>query len=117
MDLPPSYNSIFNESQRRASASYGPLQNLCEKFGISLNYAKRLKLLHNFKIVYIFDDSGSMNAPLTDSPLNIDQAQVTRWDELQYFAKISIEIATMFNSEGKVQVQFKLTRVRVVDFK
>lgn len=67
-----------------------------------MNFAQRLQQLNGFKIVYIFDDSGSMNATLMDSPLNKEDTlmRVTRWDELKYFAKISMEISTLFDPDG-----------------
>ncbi len=52
--------------------------------------------------MFIFDDSGSMNTVLQDSPLNNNSSlfKVSRWDELQYFAKISIELASIFDPDG-----------------
>jgi hypothetical protein len=52
--------------------------------------------------VFIFDDSGSMNTILQDSPLNQPGSllKASRWEELQYFAKISIEIASLFDQNG-----------------
>ena len=46
-----------------------------------------------------------MNSVLNDSPLNAGLFKATRWDELQHFAKISIDIANVFNTEG-VDVHF-----------
>ncbi len=58
--------------------------------------------MKNFKVVFIIDDSTSMNKVLEDSPLNNDKTflKVTRWDELIYFTNISIEIASLFSSDG-----------------
>lgn len=70
------------------------------KHRISLFFAKKLKNLSLFKIVFILDDSGSMNTLLEDSPLNKGTYKATRWDELQEFIKISIEIANAVNPEG-----------------
>lgn len=77
-------------------------RNIVNKHEISLDFSQRLQQLQGFKIVFIFDDSGSMNAPLMESPLNNNNTllKATRWDELQYFSKISIEIATLFDPEG-----------------
>ena len=43
-----------------------------------------------------------MKSSLEDSPLNKqgNLLNATRWDELQYFANISIEIAAVFDSHG-----------------
>jgi hypothetical protein len=78
-------------------------RNIIHKYEISQEYSDILQKLRDFKIVFIFDDSGSMNSTLNDSPLNEmnrnSMLKATRWDELQYFAKISVEIASFFNNE------------------
>jgi hypothetical protein len=78
-------------------------RNIIYKYEISQEYSDILQKLRDFKIVFIFDDSGSMNSTLNDSPLNEmnrnSMLKATRWDELQYFAKISVEIASFFNNE------------------
>ena len=74
--------------------------SILNKYEIRQEYANILQQLQGFKIVFIFDDSGSMNTVLNESPLNdnkMGMLKATRWDELQYFAKISIEIASLFN--------------------
>lgn len=90
---PNPYPQLSTEDKFRA---------IVDKHEISLDMAQRLQQLRGFKIVFIFDDSGSMNAPLDDSPLNNANSlmKATRWDELQYFAKISVEIASLFDSDG-----------------
>jgi hypothetical protein len=78
------------------------LRQVVNKHEISQHFVNKLQLLQTYKIVYIFDDSGSMNASLLESPLNNNNnlVKATRWDELKYFASISIEIASIFNSNG-----------------
>jgi hypothetical protein len=77
-------------------------REVVHKHEISLDFAQRLQQLHGFKICFIFDDSGSMNNILEDSPLNTQSSllRATRWDELQYFSKIALEIATLFDPNG-----------------
>ena len=75
-------------------------REIINKHEISLYFSEKLQSLSAFKIVFIFDDSGSMNTILNDSPLNSGLSKVSRWDELQYFAKISLEIANIFNDNG-----------------
>ncbi len=43
-----------------------------------------------------------MKSSLEDSPLNVpgNLLNASRWDELQYFANISIEIASVFDENG-----------------
>lgn len=57
-------------------------------------------MLEGFKIVFIFDDSSSMNSHLGDSPLLSKQSRVTRWNELEYFASIALELANCFDKSG-----------------
>ena len=71
-----------------------------KKYDISQFFSKKLLSLKAFKIVFILDDSGSMNQKLDESPLNKGSFQATRWDELQEFIKISIEIANILNGNG-----------------
>jgi hypothetical protein len=76
------------------------LQELIDRYEISKLFSKKLDILASFKIVFIFDDSGSMESVLSDSTMNRGLLKVTRWDELQEFARISIDIANAFNAEG-----------------
>lgn len=77
-------------------------REIIRKHEISNDFSNRLQVLQGFKVVFVFDDSGSMNTALQDSPLNTSDTlfRATRWDELQWFASISIEIATVFDSNG-----------------
>ena len=75
-------------------------KKLIKKHDISRFFSKKLRVLYDFKIVFILDDSGSMNERLDDSPLNRGDYKATRWDELQEFMKISIEIASVLNEVG-----------------
>ena len=73
---------------------------IMQKHFISGFFSRKLKSLVAFKIVFILDDSGSMNKTLEESPLNKGSFKATRWDELQEFIRISIEIASVVNPEG-----------------
>ena len=60
-----------------------------------------MQLLQGFKVAFIFDDSSSMKASLAESPLNTPSLlMASRWDELKYFGDISIEIASVFDTQG-----------------
>lgn len=106
---PPSYQESI-QSHANKSPSYHRLNDtredrysqLIHKHEINNDFANRLKQLQGFKVVFIFDDSGSMNTVLNDSPLNDNTSDrlATRWDELQCFANISIEIASVFDPNG-----------------
>ncbi len=97
MDLiPPSYSETLKEIMD------SKLTEIIRKYEINQEYAHKLHVLKKFKIVFILDDSGSMNTKLIDSPLNKKDnlIQAKRWDELKYFTNIIIELAAIFNSNG-----------------
>lgn len=101
VDQPPPYQatnfSNFSSPVLTREQKFG---NIISKHEISKFFADKLQLLNMFKIVFVFDDSGSMNATLNESPLNSGLMKATRWNELEYFSKISIEIANIFNENG-----------------
>jgi hypothetical protein len=75
--------------------------DILSRYEISRDFSNRLqKYLVMTKIVFVYDDSGSMNSVLNDSPLNTGVFKATRWDELKNFSKISIDLANIFNPEG-----------------
>lgn len=76
---PPPYLSSLSTNTKTRSREE-KFQEVVDKYEISMNFAQRLQQLNGFKIVYIFDDSGSMNATLMDSPLNKEDTlmRVTR---------------------------------------
>ena len=105
---PPSYQfatGADNTSKRQEpnkNSREHKFREIIQKHEISSDFANRLQQLQGFKVVFIFDDSGSMNTVLQDSPLNNSSNlfKATRWDELQYFSNIAIEIASLFDPEG-----------------
>lgn len=108
--LPPSYE----ESRADTREPYKNLnreekfRQIVRKFEISNEFAKRLQQLVGFKCVFVFDDSGSMNTVLQDSPLNNANTllRATRWDELRHFAQIAVQIATLFDQQQGCDVYF-----------
>jgi len=78
-DSPPAYD------QYRTTSREEQYRNILQKYGISKEYSEILQKLRNFKTVFIFDDSGSMNSILHSSPLNDlnrnSMLKATRWDE------------------------------------
>ena len=98
----PNYNQQIPSQFETAQNREDRLRQIVQKYEISERFTSKLQVLHGFKIVYIFDDSGSMNNPLNDSPLNIkgNLMKARRWDELQHYSNISIEIASLFNPKG-----------------
>ena len=118
---PPSYQEAINESpqdnlrhrfpqgvsgvaggnEQGQNSRQSRLNAIVQRYEISEFFASRLaQKLNSFKIVFIFDDSGSMSTRLDESPLNHGSYQATRWDELKYFAQIGLDIANIFNTDG-----------------
>lgn len=102
---PPSYDeAVYSQPAPITSTSMtreSRLQTIIRKYEITEMFARKLlEKLDSFNIVFIFDDSGSMLTRLDESPLNHGHYQATRWDELKYFAQISIEIGNIFNAHG-----------------
>ena len=62
------------------------------KFGINLKRLDKLNVLNEFKIVYILDDSHSMNT--------IENQNMSRWKELQDFMNLCLPLTTVFNTKG-----------------
>jgi len=62
---PPAYNnsntSQFNPNPISLEQKY---QNIVRKYEISTMFAQKLQILQSYKIVFVFDDSGSMNTTL-----------------------------------------------------
>ena len=101
IDQPPSYSESKSYTGNMNTNPNLLFQQIKAKYEISKEFGDKLQLLQGFKIVFIFDDSGSMNTILQDSPLNQPNSlKATRWDELRYFANISIEIASLFDPSG-----------------
>lgn len=101
----PQYNpnpyANNNNSNNNRGANEQRFAEILSKYEISRDFSDRLqKYLFGTKIVYVYDDSGSMNSVLNDSPLNTGLFKATRWDELKNFSKVSIEIANIFNPNG-----------------
>ncbi len=90
-------------------------RDILDKYEISSFMAKHLQKLSEYKTCFIFDDSGSMNDKLLSSPLNTETKIATRWDELKYFAKIAIEICSVFNPEGKFRY-LKLLKLKLLNY-
>lgn len=96
----PKSNQYDNIQSSDPVIDESKFKHIISKYKISQFFAKKLHTLSAFKIVFILDDSGSMNEYLDESPLNRGSFKATRWDELQEFIKISIEIANILNPEG-----------------
>ncbi|CAF1271520.1 unnamed protein product [Adineta ricciae] len=84
------------------------LQDVILRNEIRKDFAKRLHKLKNYEIILLCDDSGSMNT-------TVDGSNRTRWDELRDFAKIILNVGTIFDSSG-VDIYF-LNRESILNVK
>ncbi|CAF0777943.1 unnamed protein product [Adineta steineri] len=74
-------------------------QYLVNRYEINREFATRLRALEGYEIVFIVDDSGSMNTPLGDLSSPYDR-NPTRWDELRQTVSIVVDIASVFDPDG-----------------
>ncbi|CAF1383256.1 unnamed protein product [Rotaria sp. Silwood1] len=112
---PPSYNTDMqlNQQQYRHSLPnyhttsderMADFQQLVDRYEINYTFAKKLRALEGYEIVFICDDSGSMNTPLGDLSGPFDKAP-SRWDELKQTVSIVVDIASVLDPDG-VDVYF-----------
>lgn len=89
----------------RASTSGTPdmnkLQNVLERFQISVAEANDLVALQDYEIVAIADDSGSMSCGATPVDQRIlGQPSPSRWDELKDTLALIVEMGACFDASG-----------------
>lgn len=73
---PPPYEAHqYSASQPKSKDDM--LHDIISRHEISSFFAGKLQKLKTFKIVFIFDDSGSMNTTLDESPLNTTTFKVS----------------------------------------
>ncbi|CAF1560267.1 unnamed protein product, partial [Adineta steineri] len=110
---PPSYESVVNDNRyayhsNQYSESYEEripgLDRFIRRYEISPSFAERLIQLKGYEIVFICDDSGSMNTPL-DEGSNSSHTKKTRWDELKQIVSTVVDLASIFDTDG-VDVYF-----------
>jgi hypothetical protein len=74
------------------------------KHEISPFFAAKLRKLENYDIVYVCDDSGSMNTNLAVHDMKT--AAVTRWNEAQSIIAMTVELAALMNPKNGISVYF-----------
>ncbi|CAF1024423.1 unnamed protein product [Rotaria sp. Silwood1] len=89
------YNSLQETNDERMRK----FQYLVDRYEINREFATRLRGLEGYEIVFIVDDSGSMNTPLGDITGPYDR-NPTRWDELRQTVSIVVDIASVFDPNG-----------------
>jgi len=63
-------HSQAKQTTSTATSREEKYREIIRKHEINADFANRLQQLQGFKVVFVFDDSGSMNTVLQDSPLN-----------------------------------------------
>ncbi|CAF1116305.1 unnamed protein product [Rotaria sordida] len=98
---PASYSNQvdLNSLQETHDERMRKFQYLVDRYEINRDFATRLRGLEGYEIVFIVDDSGSMNTPLGDisGPYGRNP---TRWDELRQTVSIVVDIASVFDPNG-----------------
>ena len=84
-----------------ADARLERLRSLCLANEIRADYAAKLRQLEGYDIVFLADDSGSMNTP-TEAAKGSDPfaRQSTRWSELQNFTSRVVDLAACLDPDG-----------------
>jgi len=104
---PPShqnYNQQLQNYYRPAEERMADFQQLVGRYEINHTFATKLRALEGYEIVFICDDSGSMNTPLGDLSGPFDKMP-SRWDELKQTVSIVVDLASVFDPDG-VDVYF-----------
>ncbi|CAF2757024.1 unnamed protein product [Rotaria sp. Silwood2] len=91
--------NLMSDQERRAK-----FEQLIRRYEINKTFASKLGALDGYEIVFICDDSDSMNTELSDVSGPYEKAP-TRWDELKQTVSIVIDLASIFDPDG-VDVYF-----------
>ncbi|CAF4501723.1 unnamed protein product [Rotaria sp. Silwood2] len=92
-------NSFIPSEQRRPN-----FDKFVRRYEINQTFAKKLLALDGYEIVFVCDDSGSMNTPLGDVFGYLNNSR-TRWDELKQTVSIVVDLASTLDPNG-VDVYF-----------
>ncbi|CAF2097020.1 unnamed protein product [Rotaria magnacalcarata] len=87
--------NYFTTSEQRMPA----FQQYIRRYEINPTFAKKLLALDGYEIVFICDDSGSMNTPLGDVYGPYKNA-ATRWDELKQTVSVVVDLASLLDPNG-----------------
>ncbi|UJR31197.1 hypothetical protein I4U23_018702 [Adineta vaga] len=101
---PPYHNNMQQTHQpinynRPAEERMADFQQLVARYEINHTFATKLRVLEGYEIVFICDDSGSMNTPLGDLSGPFDKMP-SRWDELKQTVSIVVDLASVFDPDG-----------------
>ncbi len=74
------------------------IKRFAQHYEISPQLANRVRILENYELVLLCDDSGSMNIPIHGTTMS-------RWDELRQLTSMIIDVYAALDSNG-VDVYF-----------
>lgn len=84
-----------------AGAQLQRLEQILQRFEISIAQANDLVALEEYEVMIIADDSGSMSSPAAPSNMRVlGQKTATRWDELKETASLMVDVGACFDSNG-----------------
>jgi len=84
-----------------SAANLRRLQDVLDRFEISIAEAHELAVLKDYEMVVIADDSGSMRSSAVPLHLRrLTEPNATRWDELRATLGEMIEVMTCFDDSG-----------------
>lgn len=82
------------------------LQAICAQHEIRADFVAKLRQLEEYEIVCLFDDSGSMAAPVKKAGFQDPFAPIpTRWSEAQLHATITVDLAACLDPDG-IDIRF-----------
>ncbi|CAE7531603.1 unnamed protein product [Symbiodinium natans] len=77
------------------------LQDILDRFEVTIAEANDLVVLEDYEIVLILDDSGSMNmSALPTGQRSLMDAKISRWDELRDTVRLLVDLACCFDQSG-----------------
>lgn len=72
-------------------------ERFCARYEVTGATAKDLAAVLDYNVVFVFDDSGSMNNPVAGASVTDTR---TRWDELKETARVCIDFGTCLDTNG-----------------
>ncbi|CAF4740904.1 unnamed protein product [Rotaria sp. Silwood1] len=74
-------------------------EDFIRRYNINETFATKLRGLHGYEIVFVCDDSGSMQAPIGHAS-GPGQQRSTRWEELKKTVSIVVDLASTLDPDG-----------------
>lgn len=91
---------VDSEENKTKEFDTHEFREFVEEYEISEKYAKKLRQLESYDIVFICDDSGSMKSPVTTPNTKSTDVLPTRWTEMQNIVKIVTKLSIILDDNG-----------------